>query len=40
MWRVEIVELAGKNAITPGDEKADSTTELEKKEQFQYSSHA
>jgi hypothetical protein len=30
MRRVEIVELAGKNAITPGEEEADSTTDFEK----------
>src|ERR1035441_7253555 len=40
MQRVEIVDLGGQQAITPRDEKADSTTEFQKKEQFQYSGQA
>ena len=29
MRRVEVVEFAGKNAVTPGEEETDSTADLE-----------
>jgi hypothetical protein len=37
---VEIVDLPGQEAVTPRDQKADFTAELEKKQQLQYSGHA
>ena len=40
MRRVEIIDLAGQEPITPPDQEADSATHFGESEQFQYSGHA
>jgi hypothetical protein len=40
MRRMEIIDLAGEEPVAPCDQKADSATDFQKKEHFQYSAHA